>query len=293
DHIRILTNHHCFAISDETGKSTDKLRPNVCEHTQVVFNTTQGVKESEIVVADCFPNTLASHPTTDIASFVVTGNIPASIDSLKIRNNDDIEKEMPAYIVHFPIGVDYIHLNRNQKSIRLPATIITEDDCKVLGDFEPIQWNNNPVLALSHKHTCDLTEGSSGSPIIDQKTNEVIGINWGGVKSIRDNSEYEISNASVKASFIQQYLYDYYQLDPQIDTLLAGAEGLEEKNEADNFIRQTGCVAEAATLSRSHVSSRMLASYGSSKSDILLFLLLIFLPVIVIFPSIKVLWRSY
>ncbi len=54
-------------------------------------------------------------------------------------------------------------------------------------------------------HTCDSKEGSSGSPLFDKTSNQVVGINWGG--GVQENGATMM--AAILAD-IKERLPDFY-----------------------------------------------------------------------------------
>ena len=222
DYLKVLSNHHCFAVQDEdnNGLATEELIEDVCSMTQVYFNALEGL-ESSITKGYCVEGTLSTNFVADIAVFAVAGDIPANVQSISIASGSDVEiSQEPAYIVHYPLGKEYVYPSPDLGSARLPAAIITNRDCRILGDFAPEQFEKNPVLALSYKHTCDLTKGSSGSPLLSQSSHELVGLNWGGVKTTVGD-QTDVSNAAVKASHILTFLNNDSGLDESIEALIA------------------------------------------------------------------------
>ena len=81
-------------------------------------------------------------------------DIDAEIDEV---NPDETYRQKPVYLLHYPKGIE----SQKSEGLIKNITII----------------NNNYI---DIQHFCDSTKGSSGGPIINCKTNKVIGIHKGG-----------------------------------------------------------------------------------------------------------------
>ena len=81
-------------------------------------------------------------------------DIDAEIDEV---NPDETYRQKPVYLLHYPNGIEV----QKSEGLIKNITII----------------NNNYI---DIQHFCDSTKGSSGGPIINCKTNKVIGIHKGG-----------------------------------------------------------------------------------------------------------------
>ena len=261
-YIKVLTNHHCFAIkSEDTGLSTDKLVTNACENTKVYFNVVRGM-ESAITHGACVPGSLITNAHADIAVFAVSGDIPPNAQPIRIINEKMIDGGVinkPAYMIHFPlssednaIDAEYVTPAPELNVARLPAARITSENCKISGEYDRKQQDNINVLYFSFKHTCDLTEGSSGSPLISQETHNLIGLNWGGVKTRVGDGEPELSNSAIKPSHIIEFLEEDPDLDERIQSLLNSkslvARNGGKKDDSDDFFNKlaAGCAAITA-----------------------------------------------
>ncbi|MCY4444164.1 MAG: trypsin-like peptidase domain-containing protein [Proteobacteria bacterium] len=296
--LKILTNHHCFAIQDEdSGLAKDKLEDNVCAKTDIYINAVQG-SENEIYKGHCVVGNkeenekdfLETNYYADIAFFwakAADGNIfPNSIEPIAIEQGAVAGQE--AYIVHYPLGTDYVHTIPELGGLRLPAAIITENSCSIIGDFNENQWEENPVLAVSYKHTCDLTKGSSGSPLLAKGTHKLLGLNWGGVKMTTKDNQVDLSNAAVKSSYVAKFLNDQVNFDQQVKQLISrhqsasataargtGEGGATNISQGNQDADSQGCAALAATGS------------DSSSSLQVLFFLLLLLPFFVCFWEVR------
>lgn len=268
---KIITNHHCFAVQDDaTNMATYEVIGGVCDVTTVFFNATLGL-EHKIEAARCTGDSLRTEHRADIAAFTVEplsmdGTFPEEITSIPITTSSEVGFNEPAYIVHYPLdagdAIISYHGHEMDGNLRgeLPATIITQDNCKIVGEYMDVsEWESNPVLAMSFKHTCDLSKGSSGSPLISQVSHEVIGLNWGGVKTMRKSSgeeqQVEVSNASIKPDCIHSFLKDPSNLESCIsDPLFAmslSQKGRANRNEGvefDDWAGGLGCSSKANAM---------------------------------------------
>ena len=214
--IGILSNHHCFSQTDSAGAAAFELLDGACARTKVFFNTTEG-SENELTTVRCIEGTLDTDYRADIASFKAisaNGRLPAGIESLTVASADNTDFATEAYIVHHPLNVAYLRYKGNT----IPGATITESDCQIIGEYVATEeWESNPVLAMSFKHTCDLSKGSSGSALIAKASHEVIGLNWGGVKTVKkqgsSSQELDVSNAAIKPSCIHGFLHDRANLE--------------------------------------------------------------------------------
>lgn len=215
--IEVISNHHCFSLYEDVAASSSyDLLEDACARTKVIFNATEGFEEN-LASAQCIEGTLETDYRVDIASFRAVsddGELPENIESLSIALSDETDFSAQAYIIHHPLDVAFVRY----KNTALPGATITESDCQIIGEYvSREEWQSSPVLAMSFKHTCDLSKGSSGSALISKDTHEVIGLNWGGVKTLKkeggSNKELDISNAAIKPSCIHDYLYDRANLE--------------------------------------------------------------------------------
>ena len=200
--LRILTNHHCFAVKGSDGLATPQLISTACEETNVYFNVIEG-SLGQITSASCVSGSLITDSRADIASFALNGTIPSNARPIPLYNSTETAGRR-ALIIHHPVR------DNNMRSIpslglRLPVSTITEQDCQVIGKFPKSEWAKLPVLSVSHRHTCDLVKGSSGSPLIDYETKSLIGVNWGGVK-VQVGNNLRVDNAATTSEYVREFL---------------------------------------------------------------------------------------
>lgn len=254
--IAILSNHHCFSKYGVAGAAELDLIQGACGRTKVFFNAIQGT-QGDLALAECVEGTLETDYRADIASFqarMITGTLPQEVTSLTIASPESTDFSQEAYIIHYPIDVAHVLY----EGTTVPGTTITESDCQIIGEYVATEeWESNPVLAMSFKHTCDLSQGSSGSALIAKGTHEVLGLNWGGVKTIKkhgsSNQETDVSNAAIKPSCIHGYLYDRENLedcvsDPLFSRSFASSDSSSVQPQTTDGVavdRWMGCAAMA------------------------------------------------
>lgn len=253
--VEILSNHHCFSQYGVAGAAELDLIAGACGRTKVFFNAIQGA-QGNLAVAECVEGTLDTDHRADIASFrarSISGPLPKAVTHLNIASPESTDFSQDAYIIHYPIDVAHVLY----EGTTVPGTTITESDCQIIGEYVATEeWESNPVLAMSFKHTCDLSQGSSGSALIAKDTHEVLGLNWGGVKTIKkqgsSNQETDVSNAAIKPSCIYGYLYDRDNLegcvsDPLFSRSFASSDSSVQPEKTDGVAvdRWVGCAAIA------------------------------------------------
>jgi len=200
---RILTNFHCFAKVDKNKKIIDEFLDEACANTDIHFNF--NISNSvDTLTAECTEGQLKGDFITDLAVFTLSENLPKEYVPLELWDEDSSIDGREAFILHHPdIKQNFRPIDGSK--VNLPATAITETDCKVIGDFPKDEWPLDPVLAFSTKHDCDLIHGSSGSALIDKQSNKILGINWGGIE-ITFKNQHTKNNSATKATYIRSFL---------------------------------------------------------------------------------------
>jgi len=224
DNERILTNHHCFAVTDANDKATADLLPEACTETHVYFGFLQG-HISDVVELGCQADSLHTSFDGDVAVFTLDQNPPDGHKPIQLWTGDDAPEGRTALIVHYP-DVDANLVVPPDGGAQLPTAAATLDNCKVVGNFPVNEWDLDRTLAFSLRHTCDLIHGSSGSGLIDAETGQLLGVNWGGIKISYDDGE-RTDNVATKASFVAAFLAG------QTDTLIKAAGQQKQQNAAD------------------------------------------------------------
>lgn len=195
----IVTNHHCFARKTAAGAPLPELIDGACSETSIFL----GVSTDVMVQTTCAAGSLVSNVTLDLAVFRTAKTIPSeTIRPLKLKSEAVNNEETGALIVHFPLNRDTFKI----KQAKLPAPQITKSDCVVKGLFARGDWELDPVLPHSLRHTCDLISGSSGSALVSRTSGEVLGVNWGGVKLKYENKSPVTINAATLNTRVSLFL---------------------------------------------------------------------------------------
>jgi hypothetical protein len=199
---RILTNHHCFAIPGDDGKATKKLLKSACTDTTIYFGFS--VKENpKPFFTKCKEGSLESDFQGDIATFLLKEAPPEDHKRLALMDEAP-EKGAKAMILHYPDVKE--HMAKPPEShIMLPEAAITTKNCTIEGPFPRSEWILDRTLEHSIRHTCDLVHGSSGSGLVDAKSNKLIGINWGGIK-VSYSEKTRTDNVATSAAYIRTFL---------------------------------------------------------------------------------------
>lgn len=201
--LRILTNHHCFAVPGADGKATRTLLVEACSFSTVYFGFLAGMTQTAEAVG-CQPGSLRTSFEGDLAVFTLAHNPQAKFQPLALWQGEDGPVGRQAAIVHYP-DVEAQAETPPDGGPKLPTAAITVTDCQVSGVFATSEWELDRTLPFSLRHTCDLIHGSSGSGLIDVQTGTLLGVNWGGIKITYDDG-VRVDNVATKASFAQAFL---------------------------------------------------------------------------------------
>ena len=201
--LRVITNHHCFAITDERGMSSDQLLVEACTGTEIFLGFAPLLGRAP-QRGSCKPGSLRTNPTMDLAVFTLAKPLPSYNQPLQIWDGDPVPEGRSAMIVHYPDIDQNMAIPPGQRT-KLPTASITNTDCKIGGMFAPSEWDLDQSLPFGLRHTCDLIHGSSGSPLIDAETKKIVGINWGGIKIKTEGAE-KTDNVATRAVFLNQFL---------------------------------------------------------------------------------------
>lgn len=234
--VQVLTNHHCFAIKGSNGLATESLHSTACVDTNVYFNIIEGGLESA-TKASCIPGSLETSFNADIATFSIEGNVPQNTTPITLFPTMEVA-DRKAFIIHYPAeSTTFQYVPKFNMS--MPLAKVTEEDCKVIGKFPYDEARQVPVLSVSHRHTCDLVQGSSGSPLIDLTTQQLLGVNWGGIK-VQSGSDVRTDNAATSSVMVNEFL-DKNQtsnvLTSSLDALVANGG----KKEASKEVKEPAC----------------------------------------------------
>lgn len=201
--LKVLSNHHCFAKTDDKGITLNQLIPESCVTTQVYLGFSQLTDFKPEVIA-CKPGSLRSDMDGDLSILELEKAPESAYQTLSFWSGPADAKDRTALIIHHPAQEGNMKTPPGGLS-PLPIAAVTNADCKVLGSFEANEWTLDKALAHGIRHTCDIIKGSSGSALIDAETNEILGINWGGIK-IRNKGELRIDNVATWVPYIEAFI---------------------------------------------------------------------------------------
>lgn len=203
DELRVLSNFHCFAQTNEEGDVNREFLPEACANTRVYFGFDQDSADS-VQTVKCAEGTLIGDFTGDLSVFKLAESVPKGFKALEIWTEPEIPNNRKAAIIHHPDIKDrFTPISETNET--LPAASITKDNCNTRGDFATDEWHLDHTLPYSVKHTCDLVHGSSGSPLIDYESGKILGVNWGGIE-IKYKDEKKKINAATKGFYINAFL---------------------------------------------------------------------------------------
>ncbi len=276
---RILTNHHCFAITDSKGLATESLLPESCVKTTIYFGVGTVAPGGELLKNSCAKGTLRTHFGADLAVFNLTSAAPEGFSPL------DIARKSPAngqrgVVVHYP-DVESNLTRLAGERVSLPSASYTDKDCKIIGPFANAEFKLDRSLAFSLKHTCDLLHGSSGSAIVNADTLELVAVNWGGIK-IRYGEKVETVNAATDVMFVRAFLAEQFEK-------LVAPRGAESTANDGRVLEATDHSKSEKPKSRTglgNLNCGTLTSNATSShaSNLLVGLLIFLLPVLMCWP---------
>ena len=200
---RILTNHHCFAQEGSDGLALPALLPEACVATRVHFGFVQGQLASS-TIGTCEAGSLRTTFAGDLAVFTLASAPPERFRPLGIWSSSEGIEGRAAVVVHYP-DVASAMAQPPDGGPALPAAQATIDDCRVVGPFAAADFSLDRSLPVSIRHTCDLIHGSSGSGLIDVRTGQILGVNWGGIQ-INGSSKNTIDNVATSAAYVTAFL---------------------------------------------------------------------------------------
>jgi hypothetical protein len=205
--LRVLTNHHCFATTDDEGKAKPQIMPEACGGTSVYFGFAPRLDDAaEASQVRCAPGSLRTDFEGDLAVFTLEENPPAAAGyrPVTIWDGEDVPVDRQAFIIHYPDIADQLALPPGGK-VKLPTAQATLDDCRVLGGYDVSEWDLDRTLPYALRHTCDLIHGSSGSGLFDRETGKLLGVNWGGLK-VSYGGGTRTDNVATRASYVLAFL---------------------------------------------------------------------------------------
>lgn len=200
---RVLTSHHCFAVTDGEDKATRTLLPESCKGTKVYVGFVLGRTEKSAALG-CQADSLRTNFDGDLGVFTLDAALPSDFHTLELWDGEDAPSGRAAVIVHYPDTQAEMAFAPGE-SMKLPVAQLTLRDCQTRGAFDVGEWDLDRTLPYSLKHTCDLVHGSSGSGLIDLETAKILGVNWGGIKISTDVGT-TVDNVATRASFVRAFL---------------------------------------------------------------------------------------
>lgn len=270
---RILTNHHCFAQEDAQGLATAVLLPQACVATKVYFGFIAGSTDSASI-SNCQVGTLRTSFDGDLAVFKLGMAIPSAFKPLQVAPADFKPDGRDAVVVHYP-AIDEHMVVPPGGGPKVPTAALTLGNCRVVSGFPIGQWELDRSLPFGLKHTCDIIHGSSGSGLVDRQTNQLLGVDWGGLK-IDGGGGQETINVATRASFVQAFLtYKTEQAEASAASTLAQQE--QDKSTSVSLGDRTQQVLSSASK-----SCGVVAAPGSGHGASLPVVLLLALPLLVL-----------
>ncbi len=200
----IVTNNHCF-VDEHDDKTTNVAS---CADVLVLFGFSRETLADSFTVP-CNASSLKLNSHMDLASFTIDdqADLAKGLDVAALAKEESVGLE--AMIIHYP------NIERNlaphpQMDALLPLAAITQKNCKVTGVFNGRFADE--VFRYGISHECDLTNGSSGSALLDIKSSKIIGINWGGV-TYQDGDHEVKTNVATASSNLRQFLQGEFSAD--------------------------------------------------------------------------------
>lgn len=203
ERLRVLSNHHCFAQIGDNQLASETLMVGACTDTKVYLGFLPDQTANAFVSA-CEPGSLKTNFNGDLSVFTLSSEVPPNFKPVSLYDGQDQGIGRRALIVHYPNIEENLETPRGGK-VELPTAALTINDCRVLGEFDPIEWSLDRSLPISLRHSCDLIHGSSGSGLIDAETGKLLGVNWGGIKVSYSDRE-RVDNVATKAKFVEAFL---------------------------------------------------------------------------------------
>ena len=202
--LRVLTNHHCFAESDQDAKARSTLLKEACVKTRIYLEFYKGSTKKSLSF-ECARGSLRTNFDMDLAVFTVKEPLPPKYRPLSIFQGTIAElKGRPAMIVHYP-DIARERDFPGEGGPPLPVAAYTHNDCRIGGAFAAEEAKLDRTLPFGIKHSCDLIHGSSGSALLDPQSGTVLGVNWGGIQ-INAGGGLDVNNVATAAPFVRAFL---------------------------------------------------------------------------------------
>ena len=265
--LRILTNHHCFAVPASDDKASAKIYNESCRQTTVYlgFSPSLGLKPFE---SGCEVGTLRSSFEGDLAIFALSKPPPEEHQPLALWPDPTVPENTKAIIIHYPDIKEHMAEPPGQP-IKLPTAAITEKNCEVLGPFSENEWELDRTLAYSSRHTCDLIHGSSGSALIEPKTKTILGINWGGIK-IGYESGIRTDNVATGIMYVSAFVAG--QMNDDIENRTRARQAEQAANTVPAIHRKKSTEKES-TAGEVFKSCGAIGTFSQGLAGLLIFML--------------------
>lgn len=246
--LRVMANHHCFADEDSSGKVSQTIFAEACIKTKIYLGYYADQLKT-VTSANCKPGSLRTNFPADLSILTLDSKVDA--EPLHFAAPENVFNRK-AYVVHFPdVPEDYVASSGG--GLNLPVAVITKDDCASQDAFPVTDWGLDPSLPMGVRHTCDIIHGSSGSALVDANTNEILGIDWGGIKIKRDGQD-QTYNVATRAEFGTMMML---KQEDKINQFYADARQKAadaKSDDSDKSAGLAGCSAKAATA---HTATRL------------------------------------
>lgn len=258
--IFVLTNKHCFLSSEKNTAIYEEL----CRNTTLYLNP---LALKNVTKFSCAENTLRLSPVMDLAVFTVDSNENSPDPALRgLELKFDYRPGDETFLIHYP-KTDRDEIYLEEARISVPAPALTSRDCRVIGDFAANLWVQEPDLEYSLAHSCDMTFGSSGSALIDQKTLKIIGLNWGGIE-LNGGDESRFRNAAISSTHILSFLDSEFELKN-----IAHLHATIESNKVNYYSNQQSSKSEKRSCGSMKVQSDRELSLNGALALFLMLLL--------------------
>lgn len=195
---RIVSNYHCFTNPADTPET---LANWACKQTKIYLG--HRIDEStSLFVGGCQSDSLRGDFKADIAVFELSSTVPEDIKPFTLQKKPQ-QPIADAYVIHHPLIATHMVAPMGELT-KMPTSAISRKNCATALPHEERKIRPDSAFTHDVSHTCDIIEGSSGAPIIDASSGEVVAVNWGGIDW--GSGEPAIENRAVNASWVEAFL---------------------------------------------------------------------------------------
>jgi hypothetical protein len=245
----VLTNAHCFA--GDTGKKTE-IQSWACSQTKI-FSNHQKSRPDSYQGFLCVDGSLRVDFEADLAVLKLKTWDKHPSDFAELRSAKLATKSAvagtKAFLIHYPVITESMSQLTDLK-IPVPVAMVSHKDCDVIPK-QDIARSASESFPYDIAHRCDIISGSSGAPLFDAASGQIIGVNWGGIDwSIDGKSSGQENRAIVSgyaAAFFAQTLEDYKRTTSPPQEVLQPENTDDEptqKEKVQEVGRVAGCVAK-------------------------------------------------